>query len=99
MPEIVILSWVDFEPGDRDTYLARSEELMEATRQEEGCLRHVVAPDPHSPTAVIAHAHYRDQAAFDAHLAGEHFVRFLSQTAGCRVRERRTDRFEATRIS
>lgn len=99
MSAIVILSWIDFEPGDRDIYLARGNELMDATRHEVGCIRHVMAPDPHSPTAVIAHAHYSDQAAFDAHLRGEHFARFLSQVEGCRVRERKTDRFDATKIN
>ena len=99
MADIIILSWVDFEPGDRAVYLEHSVELIAASNDEEGCLRHVMAPDPHSETAVIAHAHYRDLEAFDLHVRSEPFARFLAQTESCRVRERRTDRFEATRIS
>lgn len=99
MADIIILSWVDFEPGDREIYLAHGNELMAASHDEEGCVRHVMAPDPHSATAVIAHAHYRDPEAFNLHIQSEPFARFLSQVEGCRVRERRTDRFEATQIS
>lgn len=99
MADIIILSWVDFEPGDREIYLAHSDELMAASHSEEGCLRHVMAPDPHSETAVIAHAHYRDSDALDLHVKSEPFAKFLEQTKECRVRERRTDRFEAKQIS
>ena len=99
MTDIIILSWVDFEPGDRELYLAHGDELMAASREEAGCLRHVMAPDPHTDTAVIAHAHYRDIDALNLHVQSEPFTTFLAQTKACRVRERRTDRFEATKLS
>lgn len=99
MAGIVILSWIDFEPGDRDIYLQHSSELIAASREEPGCIRHVMAPDPQSPTAVIAHAHYRDDAAFKEHVTSDAFVRFLSRTESCRVRKRDTDRFEAIKVN
>ena len=96
---VVILSWIDFEPGDRDVYLEHGKELIAASHQEPGCVRHVMAPDPQSPTAVIAHAHYRDDTAFKEHVQSDAFVRFLFRTESCRVRERNTDRFEATKVN
>ncbi|HKS46985.1 MAG TPA: antibiotic biosynthesis monooxygenase [Amycolatopsis sp.] len=99
MDGIVILSWTDFEDDDRVIYLEHAASLMEASAKEPGCVRHVVAPDPHSSTAVIAHAHYVDARAFEAHVAGEPFESFLAATRKCRVRARNTDRFEVKKIN
>ena len=99
MTAIVILGWIDFEPGDRERWLDHSYELTKATLEEPGCLRHVIVADPHSPTALITQAHYVDQAAFDAHAASAHFARFRLATEHCRVRVRNVDRFEARKIN
>lgn len=99
MDGIVILSWTDFEADDREAYLRAAADLVKASGEEPGCVRHVVAPDPTSPTAVVAHAHYRDQRAFEAHLAGAHFERFLAQTKALRVRDKKVDRFEVAKIN
>ena len=96
--DVVILSWIDFAPGDRETYLRAGDAMMRATKGERGCVRHVMAPDPNSPTAVIAHAHYTDQEAFEEHLRGQHFLDFLTAVEGCQVVERWSDRFLATPV-
>ena len=99
MDGIVILSWTDFEGDDREIYLRHAAGLMDASAQEPGCLRHVVAADPCSPTAVIAHAHYVDAEALELHVKGEPFEQFLAATRDCRVRAKNANRFEVKKIS
>ena len=99
MSHIVILGWIDFEPGDRDLWLDNAPALIRATRLEPGCLRHVIVADPDWDTAVITHAHYASEEAFAQHMASEHFQEFRLQTEAARMRDRNVVRFEATPVS
>lgn len=95
LSDIIILGWIDFEGSDRDIWLRHAEELVAATLDEPGCIRHVVVADPHSPTALITHAHYASQEAFDLHVSTEHFKKFAELTKQCRYLVHNVDRFEA----
>ena len=99
MTAVLIMGWIDFEPGDRDFWLDNAEELMKATQNEPGCVRHVIVADPFSPTAIITQAHYKSKKAFAEHTKSEHFQRFRQQTEKARVRERKVDRFEGKKVS
>lgn len=48
---------------------------------EPGCRRFVVCTDPDHPTEVFLYELYTDRAAFEAHLASEHFVAFNAHVA------------------
>ncbi len=50
-------------------------ELAAATRQEPGCEAYVPCRDPEDPRSFLFYEQYRDQAAFEAHGASEHFQR------------------------
>lgn len=49
---------------------------------EEGCHHFDVCTDPDMPETVFLYELYSDRAAFDLHLASEHFLSFDSATAG-----------------
>lgn len=99
VPDVLIMGWIDFEPGDRDLWLDNADELMRATREEVGCVRHVIVADPDSPTAIITQAHYSSVEAFNEHVKSEHFQRFRKQTEHARVRERSVDQFHGTKVN
>ncbi len=44
--------------------------------QEPGCLQFDVCADPAKPECIFLYEAYVDRAAFDAHLAAEHFKEF-----------------------
>jgi quinol monooxygenase YgiN len=50
-------------------------ELAAATRQEAGCEAYAPCRDPEDARSFLFYEQYRDQAAFEAHGASEHFQR------------------------
>jgi len=50
-------------------------ELAAASRQEAGCEAYVPCRDPEDAASFLIYEQYRDQAAFEAHGASEHFQR------------------------
>jgi quinol monooxygenase YgiN len=50
-------------------------ELAAASRQEAGCEAYVPCRDPEDAGSFLIYEQYRDQAAFEAHGASEHFQR------------------------
>ena len=49
--------------------------------EEPGCLRFDVCTDPARPTEVFLYELYTDLAAFEAHLASDHFAAFDAHVA------------------
>ena len=49
--------------------------------EEPGCLRFDVCTDPGRPTEVFLYELYTDRAAFEAHLASDHFAAFDAHVA------------------
>jgi quinol monooxygenase YgiN len=49
-------------------------------RTEAGCLQFDVLSDPAKPDSVFLYEVYSDRAAFDLHLASDHFQRFDAAT-------------------
>ena len=50
-------------------------------RTEDGCLQFDVLSDPDKPDSVFLYEIYADRAAFDFHLASDHFQSFDAATA------------------
>ena len=49
-------------------------------RDEPGCRQFDVCADPAEPASIFLYELYDDRAAFDAHLASDHFRRFDEET-------------------
>ncbi len=64
-------------PGQMAAFLPRMRANAAASlRHEPGCHRFDVCTDPARPDEVFLYELYTDQAAFDAHLATDHFKAF-----------------------
>jgi quinol monooxygenase YgiN len=99
MPDIVILGELEFEDGDRDVWLSHTPDLVRATNDERGCHRYRISASPLSPNGVLFFEWYENADALAAHLASPHFAAFREATSGCRLSDRKIDRFEVSRIS
>ena len=66
---LIVAGSFEFDPSDRDEFLAQRTPGLLATRQEPGCLEYVMSADPADPTRVMLFERWADQAAFDAHMA------------------------------
>jgi autoinducer 2-degrading protein len=64
-----------FAPEDADKAEGILRELRDASRKEEGVITFAVARSQENPNVFALWEEYRDQAAFDAHGATEHFKR------------------------
>lgn len=70
---------VEFEikPEQLDEFRAQMIANAKASREREpGCLQFDVCADPAKPERIFLYEVYADRAAFDAHLAAEHFKTF-----------------------
>jgi quinol monooxygenase YgiN len=87
MPYVVIARW-KVRPEDAEWAAAKLSELAVASRKEPGCLSY----EPHrglsEPAQFAIVEHYRDEAAFKAHVASEHFGRIARGEVIPRLLER-----------
>lgn len=72
----------DLDPAERDRFVALVTSNAQASlRHEPGCLRFdVLLPVGTADCDVLLYEIYRDRAAFDAHLASDHFLSFDAAT-------------------
>ncbi len=59
-----------FDPGQRDAFLASRMEMMARSRSEPGCFEYTFAADPLDPGRVILYERWDSQEALDEHLKG-----------------------------
>jgi quinol monooxygenase YgiN len=64
--------------GAEDEAAALLGELAEASREEPGNELYLTCRDPERPGTFLLYEQYRDQAAFEAHGASEHFTRIAA---------------------
>lgn len=62
---------------------------------ETGCLAYEPHRDPQDPTRLFLHEMYRDEAAYQAHQASEHFERYARGRLSEHVSDRHVERYES----
>ncbi|MGZ3509916.1 MAG: putative quinol monooxygenase [Vulcanimicrobiaceae bacterium] len=66
-----------FAPEDAEKAEAIMRELCDASRKEEGVIAFETARSQEQPNVFVLWEEYRDNAAWDAHAATEHFKRLV----------------------
>jgi (4S)-4-hydroxy-5-phosphonooxypentane-2,3-dione isomerase len=87
----VVIVDIDVHASELDAFMREMRANARASLSDEpGCRQFEVCVDPQRPTSVFLYELYDDKAAFDQHLATEHFKRFdavtKAMTAGKQVR-------------
>ena len=67
--------------GELETVLTALRRLVEASRQEPGCLMYQAHRDPGNPNVVFLYEQYDDEAAYAAHGASDHFKQYALEQA------------------
>jgi (4S)-4-hydroxy-5-phosphonooxypentane-2,3-dione isomerase len=75
-------------PGEEDGIRRVLEALAPATRAEDGCQLFLPAQDVADKSKFFVLEQYVDEAAFQAHLASEHFRRYVADDALGRLASR-----------
>ena len=76
---IVVIGRVRCEAQNRDELVEAFEEMQDASRREDGCLRYGFFSAVEDPLSFVAVEEWRDRAALDAHIAQPHLQRFASR--------------------
>jgi autoinducer 2-degrading protein len=73
----------DIEPRHAAVFLPLvCENAQLSRRREPGCLQFDVCTDPARPNVVFLYERYSGRQAFEAHLASDHFARFVAAARG-----------------
>ncbi|MDR1408211.1 MAG: antibiotic biosynthesis monooxygenase [Tannerella sp.] len=78
----VIVARMTVNEGQEKAFIDVASKLVEATRQEEGCLFYTLYQSPLNASEFIFYEEYKDQAAFETHGASAHFAAFVEGTKG-----------------
>lgn len=85
---IVIAGTVRLPEENRDKAMAAMRQMIEASRAEDGCLDYSYAFDVLDPGLVRVFEVWRDQAAFDRHIAALHLEEWRASWAALGIGER-----------
>jgi quinol monooxygenase YgiN len=66
---VIVGGTFEFDPNQRDAFLASRYEMMRASRAEPGCLEYTFAADPIDATRVVLYERWASQEDLDTHLA------------------------------
>jgi len=72
----IISAQVFIKPEKVDAFLALTEDLIEKSRAEAGCISYSLYQDPHDRTKFLFFEEWKNQAAVDYHFSTEHFINF-----------------------
>jgi quinol monooxygenase YgiN len=75
---VIVGGTFEFDPNQRDAFLASRFEMMRASRAEPGCIEYTFAADPIDASRVVLYERWASQEHLDTHLA---VVRAKPQTS------------------
>ena len=78
---IIIAGTIDFEPPQREPALAAAEKLIEATREQSGCLDYAWMRDRVTPGRVYVFERWEDEESLRGHFEG-HFYSDMREILG-----------------
>ena len=75
--EFVVIAQYTVRPGEEEQVASALRNMRAPSRAEPGNLDYQVLRDPQQPGRFVLYERYTDEAAFQAHLATEHFATWL----------------------
>lgn len=87
MSYVLSVTWVA-KPGEEQAVEGALRSMLEPTRAEPGCIQYDAFRSTEKPGQYLLFERYRDEAAFQAHTASEHFKQFVVGVAIPRLESR-----------
>ncbi len=85
---ILIAGTLTFPPGGMEKARDAMNEVVEATRREDGCISYDFAVDLSDPTRLVVFERWRDQGALDGHARSAHMAEWRQAAAAAGPVER-----------
>lgn len=73
---IVVTAKMKLKSGIKEEFILKSQDLINATRDEEGCLSYRLYSDTDDPNVLIMLEFWKDMDSLDSHSESEHFKNF-----------------------
>jgi quinol monooxygenase YgiN len=91
--KVVVVARAMVKDGQETAFMDAANVLVEATRQEPGCLFYALYRSPSDPGSFLFYEEYKDEAAFAAHSGSEHFKVFAGAIGEMLAEELVIDQF------
>jgi quinol monooxygenase YgiN len=91
--KVVVVARAAIKEGQEAAFMDVANVLVEATRQEPGCLFYALYRSPSDPGSFIFYEEYKDKAAFAAHGSSNHFKTFADAIGEMLAKELIIDQF------
>jgi quinol monooxygenase YgiN len=75
MAIVIVQGVFSVDPEERDRFVEASLDAMRSSRQEEGCLEYVIAPDPLDPERAVLSERWESMDRLQEHLARQRRAR------------------------
>ncbi|MCB0971506.1 MAG: antibiotic biosynthesis monooxygenase [Acidimicrobiales bacterium] len=79
----VVTGYLTIDPAKRGDLEAAVQTAIPAFHQEEGCIDYRFSADLTDPARIMIAEQWADEAAMDAHMAGEAFATFMAAIGPC----------------
>ena len=96
---LIIAGEIRIDPNARDRAVAAVQEMMAATRQEEGCVTYVFSADLDDPDLFRLFEEWESAAALEAHFEAPHMAEFQAKMNDFGVSHRVIHRYDVASVS
>lgn len=91
---VLISGTVHIDAENRDKALAECAELMEKTREQDGCMHYVWSADPTSATRIYVFERWENSETLSKHLAGAYYANMLGHMGSYNVHDIEVTKFK-----
>lgn len=95
---LVIAGRIALDPAHREAAIAAAVEVMEATRQEPGCISYTFSADLSDPGRFLLFEEWESEEALAAHFQTPHMASFQAKMGGFGIREMNVQKYQVASV-
>jgi quinol monooxygenase YgiN len=73
---IIVTAKMHVKPGKKDDFILKTQDLIEATRKEDGCISYHLYASTEDENILVMLEHWEDYASLNTHMETNHFKKF-----------------------
>ena len=73
---IIVTATMNVKPGNKDTFILESQDLISETRKEDGCISYNLLADTEDENILVMLEQWKDTNSLNNHMKTDHFKQF-----------------------
>ena len=73
---IIVTATMNVKPGNKDTFILESQDLISETRKEDGCISYNLLADTEDENILVMLEQWKDTDSLNRHMKTDHFKQF-----------------------